>query len=142
VCKSLPRDYTKQSKDSMKRSSMRIRYVCLGYGILLQERPLLRCSMCLQHPVSRQDSYSGKTEYCSTQRHRWKHWRGRFLTSSQRRCLDIRFPLDVSCASLLFQHVALGLHLSLANFDDLVSKCSSDLFKSLVSCLTVVRVNT
>jgi hypothetical protein len=86
-------------------------------------------------------SYSGKTESCSDQCYRWKYRHSRVRTSPQRRCLDIRFRLDVSCASLLLQHDALCLHLSLANFNDLVAKCSSDLFKSLVSCLPADGVN-
>ena len=43
----------------------------------------------------------------------------------------------MSCFSLLLQHAPLSFDFSLANFNDLVAKCSSNLFKSLVSRLPV-----
>jgi hypothetical protein len=121
---------------------MRIRYVCLQYGTVCRERPPLRCSMCLRHPMSRQVRVLVRQSLVAINAIDGSRPRlGRFRTSPQRRCLDIRFRLDVSCASLLLQHAALCLHLSLANFNDLVAKCSSDLFKSLVSCLPADGVN-
>lgn len=60
---------------------MRIRYVCLGYGILLQERPLLRCSVCLQHPTSRRVRVLVRQNLVahSNQCHRLKYRRDRFV---------------------------------------------------------------
>lgn len=61
---------------------------------------------------------------------------------STRKCLDVRLRLNMSCFGLLLQHAPLSFHLSLANLNDLVTKCSSDLFKRLMSRLPMYRVNT
>jgi hypothetical protein len=47
----------------------------------------------------------------------------------------------MSRAGLLLQHTRLGLHFSLANFDNLVTKCSSNLLEGLVPCLPVYRIS-
>jgi len=55
-------------------------------------------------------------------------------------CLDFLHLLNVSCTSLLLQHVAFGLNFPLANLDDLVSERCCDLFESLVSCLREIEI--
>jgi hypothetical protein len=121
---------------------MRIRYVCLQYGTVCRERPPLRCSMCLRHPMSRQVRVLVRQSLVAINAINGSRPRlGRFRTIPKRRCLDVLFSLDVSCASLLLQDAALCLHLSLANFNNLVAKRSSDLLKSLVPCLPADGVN-
>jgi hypothetical protein len=57
-------------------------------------------------------------------------------------CSYIRLRFDMSCVGLFFLFARLSLHLSIANFNNLVAKCSSNLFESLVSCLPIEGVNT
>jgi len=48
----------------------------------------------------------------------------------------------MSRAGLLLKHARLGLHFSLANFDNLVTKCSGNLLEGLVPCLPVHQIST
>jgi hypothetical protein len=61
---------------------------------------------------------------------------------SNKCCLDCSLRFNMSRVGLLFHLTPISFHISIANLDDLVAKCSSNLFKSLVSCLPVGIVNS
>jgi len=54
----------------------------------------------------------------------------------------VRFRFNVPCVGLFFLFARLSLHFSIPNFDNLVAKCSSNLFESLMPCFPAEGVNT